>query len=130
MRFVRTILALVIALSVAVLPAAGSATRVMSSKTSDIAEIASAKIAKMADMAIPAKISMATRDRCPNPAKAKPGDCSREQCLIASCAAQVLFIAYDARLNSLILAGSPLPFPRDQAVSLRSGALPFRPPRV
>jgi hypothetical protein len=127
MRFVRTILALMIALSVAMLPTAGSTARVMGSNTQGAADVAAAS---MAGMAMQAEMSVAADDRCPSPAKAKSGDCSRDECLIASCAAQVLSIAYEARLNSLILAGSPLPFPRDQAVSLRSGALPFRPPRV
>jgi hypothetical protein len=99
----------------------------MGSTASDVAD---AESEQMADMAMPADMSMAMLDCCPDHAKAKPGDRSSEQCPMASCAIQVLSIAHAAQLNFPILAGRRLPFPQDQVVSLRSGAPPFRPPRV
>jgi hypothetical protein len=127
MRFVRTILALVIALSVAMPPTAGSVTFMMSSKTPDIADMASARMVKVTMVA---DASMATHECCPEYARVKLGDQSSDQCPIASCAAQGLFVADAARLNFPILAASPLPLPTDQIVAPHSGPPPFRPPRV
>jgi hypothetical protein len=123
-------MALVIALSVAMLPTAGSAAFMLGSTASGVTDTESAQMVDMTDMAMPADMSMATHDCCPDHAKAKPGDRSCDQCPMASCTVQLLSIAHAAQLNFPILAGRRLPFPQDQVVSLHSGAPPFRPPRV
>jgi hypothetical protein len=127
MRFVRTILAMVIALSVAMLPAAGSATSMISSTAQAASEVAPTKIA------MPSEMSAAMDECCPDQAKkALPCGQSSDQCPMAFCAAQPVSMASAAifHFDFPILAGHPLPIPADQVVSLHSGSPPFRPPRV
>src|SRR5262245_7429090 len=114
MRLVRTILALVIALSLAMLPTAGSTMLIMGLNTLGTADVAST----MVGMTMPAEMSMANHDCCLDHTKAKPGDRSGDQCPMAVCATQVLSAVLGASLNSPILAGCPLPLPADQIVSL------------
>lgn len=121
MRLVRMILALVISLSLATLPARGSAMSVIESATQDPVEVASAKLAMPDEMSSVMECSL-------DDTKARLCD----QCPLAVCAAQFINIACFASFSFdfLVMAGSPLPIPVDQVVTLHSGSPPFRPPRV
>jgi hypothetical protein len=127
MHFVRMILALVIAVSVAMLPTVGSATAVIGSTAQAASDVAST------EMVMTSEMSAAMDDCCPSQAKkALPCDQSSGQCPMAFCAAQLLSMASTAifHFDFPILAGNPLPIPVDQVVALHSGSPPFRPPRV
>ena len=120
MRFARTMMAFVIALSVATLPMAGSASVV----------VKSTELAPSAQTTAAAEMSAAMDDCCPD---AKLCDQSSEQCQsMASCALQSVSLA-DVAVSSLRyppVPGNPLPALTDQAVPLHGGSPPFRPPRV
>ena len=125
MRFVRTIMVLAIALSVAMLPTAGSAAFMPGSK-------AQGTSADMPDeMAIPSKMS-AAHDCCPDHAKSESKGRSSQQCPMACCAVQLVSIADAAafHLDFPIAAGTSLSIPVDLVVASRSSSPPFRPPRV
>jgi len=130
MRIVRAMMALLIALSVALLPTVGSAASMVHAAAQGTSEGTS--MAMSADMAMPSDMSNAMDDCCPDNAKAKPGDHTRHQCPMACCVGPLTNLADAAafRLNSPLAAGHRLPLPEDQVVSLRSGSPPFRPPRV
>ena len=125
MRLVRAILALVIGLSVAMLPAAGFAMPVLSSAAQASSE-AEPTMMTSSDM------SAAMHDCCPGEAQGQPCDHPSDQCPMAFCAAQPVSIAsppvfqFDLPLH----LANPLPITVDQVVSLHSGSPPFRPPRV
>jgi len=112
-------MALMIALSVAALPAAGSASIIV--KSADMT-MASAPDTEM---------SAAMDDCCPD--QTKPCDQSSDQCQsMASCALQSVNLA-DVAASSLKyppVPENPVPMLRDQAVPLYGGSPPFRPPRV
>jgi hypothetical protein len=116
--------ALIIALSVALLPTVGTAAPIASSTTQGAAESAPAK------MAMPDDMSAAMDECCPDQTKAKPCDQSSDQCPIAFCAAQSVSIATAADFHFPLLAGNPLLIPVDQVVSRQGSSPPFRPPRV
>jgi hypothetical protein len=122
MRTLRMMMALVIALSVALLPTAGSAMSVISSASQDASR----------DLTIASDMSGVMDECCPDHAKDKPCDQPNDHCPMAFCGAQLLNLALtDAfRFNSPTAAGDPLPIPVDQVVALHSGSPPFRPPRV
>jgi hypothetical protein len=127
MRFVRVILAMVIALSVAMLPAVGSAASMIGSTPQGAPEVVSARAVT------PSEMSAAVDECCPDQAKkAAPCDQSNHQCPMAFCAAQPVSMAATAvfHFDFPILAANALPIPVDQVVSLHSGSPPFRPPRV
>lgn len=115
---------LMIALSVAALPAAGSASIIVKSA-----------IVKSADMTMASAtdtgMSVAVDDCCPD--QAKPCDQSSDQCQsMASCALQSVNLA-DVAASGLKyppVPESPVPMLTDQAVPLYGGSPPFRPPRV
>jgi len=121
MRFARTMMAFVIALSVATLPVAGSASVV----------VKPTELTPSAQMMADAEMSAAMDDCCPD--HAKPCDQSSDQCQsMASCALQFVSLA-DVAVSSLRyppVSGNPLPALTDQAVPLHGGSPPFRPPRV
>jgi predicted deacylase len=119
------IMALVIALSVALLPTAGSAASIVGS--SQDAYRAMAK-----DMTMASDMSGAMDECCPDQAKDTPCDRTSNHCPMVCCAGQSLnFAVFDAfRFNSPTAAGNLLPIPADQVVDLHSGSPPFRPPRV
>jgi hypothetical protein len=126
MRFFRVILALVIALSVAMLPTVGSVASMISATAQVATEVASMDMAMMSEM------SAAMDDCCPDHAKTKPCDPLSDRCPMTFCAAQPVSIASPTvfHFDFPILVGNPLPIPVDQVVSLHSGSPPFRPPRV
>lgn len=129
MHLARTILALLITLSVAMLPVAGSAAFIARSGAAPD-EIA-AQSHPMSEMAeamdcCPDQASLHDMQPC-DQAKVK-GHCDSMAC----CAAQSVSLANAIvfRLNLPTLLGSALPVPVDQVVSLHSGSPLFRPPRV
>jgi hypothetical protein len=126
MRLVRAILAVVIGLSVAMLPAAGFAAPVINSAAQGPSEAEPAKMTTSSEM--PA----AMHDCCPDKTEGQPCDPSNDHCPMAFCAAQPVSIASAAvfQLDFPIPVANLLPIPVDQVVSLHSGSPPFRPPRV
>jgi hypothetical protein len=120
------IMALMIALSVALLPMAGFAVSIVSSVSQDASD------AMSKDMTMASDLSGAMDGCCPDHAKDKPCGQPTNHCSMAYCAGQVLNLAvFDAfRFNSPTAAGNLLPIPVDQVVALNSGSPPFRPPRV
>jgi hypothetical protein len=125
MQTFRVIMALVIALSVALLPTAGSAVSIVGSSQD-------AHRAVSKDMSMASDMSGAMDECCPDQAKDKPCDQSSNHCPMVCCAGQLLNLAvFDVfRFNSPTAAGNPLPIPVDQVVAVNSGSPPFRPPRV
>ena len=121
---VRMMMALVIALSVAMLPAAGSAVPIVKSASQDVSE--------SKDMTMASDMSGAMDECRPDHAKAEPCDRSSERCPTASCAGQPVTIASASvvRFDLPFVTGQSLPIPVDQVVVLRSGSPPFRPPRI
>jgi hypothetical protein len=119
MALVRTILAGLIAFSLALLPAA-------------VAPVAAAEgtaMAMAADMS--ADMSPGMDDCCPN--HAKPCDSTRDQCrLMAACACQFLTLSSIAfsRLEYLQVPGRTIAVLGDSAPSPHLGSPPFRPPRT
>jgi hypothetical protein len=126
MRLVRAMMALVIALSVAMLPAAGVAVSMVKSAS----QAATETTAK--DMAVASDMSGAKEECCRDHVKAKPCDQSGGRCPLVFCAAQPVNLALSAafRFDFLMVAGNPLPIPMDQVVTLHDSSPPFRPPRV
>ncbi len=121
MRCAHTILAFVIAWSVAMLPAAGSA----------IVGVKSTDTAMSADLAMSAEMHAAMDDCCPD--RAKPCDQGSDGCqAMACCAVQAVGIASVAasQFEYPLVAGNPFPMLMDQAGPSHSGSPPFRPPRV
>ncbi len=115
MRLARTVMAFVIALSVAMPSATGAA----------------AVSAKSAGMADSADMSVAMDDCCPD--HAKPCDQGGDQCQsMVSCAYQSFGISNAAvsQFAYPLLPGHPFSTLAEQAVPLHAGNLPFRPPRV
>lgn len=115
MRLARTVMAFVIALSVAMLPATGL----------------TAVSANSAEMAVSTDMSAAMDDCCPD--RAKPCDQGGAQCQsMASCAHQSFSISDVTVLQFAypMLPGDSLPTLADQAVPLHAGSPPFRPPRI
>lgn len=121
MRVVRTIFAIVIALSVAVLPTGGS----VALGVGLMAQDASEETSLAPDMS-------AMDASCPDHAKANGCDRPSAQCRSACCLASPASIAQAAysRFDRLTVAGELLPFPVDQVVCLQSSSPPYRPPRV
>jgi hypothetical protein len=126
MRIFRIMMALVIALSVAMLPTAGSAVSIVNPASQDASDAMS--VSK--DMIMASDMSGAMDECCPD--HAKPCDQPTHQCPLACCMVQPISLAGVAafHLNSPIVAGNPLPIPVDQVVALHSGSPPFRPPRI
>jgi hypothetical protein len=126
MRSIRAILAMVIVLSVAVLPMAGFATSVIGSAVQDPSEAESARMMMSSEM--PA----AMHDCCPDEANGQPCDHSSDQCPMAFCSVLPVSIASPPafQFDFPVLSANLLPIPVDQVVSLHSGSPPFRPPRV
>lgn len=124
MHLARTIVALVMALSMATLPIAGAAVSV----TGGIDQVASE--ATMVGHSSGTVVS--SHDCCADDAEANPSDQPCDQCPIAFCAHYSVSIASAVNLSvvSPIVTGSRLPIPLDQVASLRSASPFFRPPRV
>jgi len=127
MRLVRMILALIIALSVAMLPVAGSAAPLPRTQaTTDKVTVHSHSMSEMAE----------AMDCCADQATSpgvRPCDQAKGHCdPLAFCAAQSVSLADAAifRFDLPRFAGNALPVPGDQVVSLHAGNPPFRPPRA
>jgi hypothetical protein len=130
MRVVRRILALVIVLSVAVLPMAGSAAPAISSAAQD--PVGDLVKAEAADTMTSSDMPAAMHDCCPDEANGQPCNHSADHCPMAFCAVQPVSIASPPvfQFDYPVLLANPLPIPVNQVVSLHSGSPPFRPPRV
>jgi hypothetical protein len=123
---VRTIMALVIAVSVAMLPIGRVAASIMMpAGQAVLGEVPEA-------MAATSQMPDAADDCCADQTKSSPCDQPSGHCPTAFCASSPGSIAYTAafRFGFPIAAAMLLPIPMDQTVSRRSGSPPFRPPRV
>jgi hypothetical protein len=130
MRFVRTMMALLIALSVAMLPAAGAVAAAITTAPHAASEAVAKNIAK--DMTMASGMSDAMDDCCPDCAKANPCKAPNCRCPMAVCAVQLVNLAATDpfRLDFPITAGTLLPLAADQVAACYAGSPPFRPPQV
>ncbi len=123
MRLVRTILALAIAASLALLPVGATAAGVgMASGNGQ---------AGMHHM--DASTDMSMDDCCPDGMKRAPSHTDGYKCNMGLCCVGGMAALADIRAAGaefLPAAGSKLAIPADQIVSFRGGSPPFRPPRV
>lgn len=120
MRFVRTILAFAIAISLAMLPVGVSASSLAMSD--DMHET----------MQMGGDAAMAMDDCCPD-MKGTPAQTGGYKCGMGFCCVGGLVALDDVRpvvFGHFAVAASTLPIPADQVVPLRGGAPPFRPPRI
>jgi hypothetical protein len=122
MRFVRTILAFAIAVSLAMLPVGASA-----------AGIASSSDDMRASMHMAGRADMSMDDCCPDDMKGKTSDTDGYKCGIGFCCVGGVLALGDVRpipFEFLAVTASKIAIPADQVVSFHSGSPPFRPPRV
>jgi hypothetical protein len=126
MHLLRTMLALMIALSVALLPQAGSAALIVKSGP----HVASGTMAK--SMAMDTDASDVMDECCPDHGKSKPCDQPTDRCPMVFCAVQPVNLAATDpfRFDFPMTVATLLPLPADQVVALHAGSPPFRPPRV
>ena len=120
MRFVRTILAFAIAMSLAMLPVGASASGLAMSS------------AMQATMQIGSDAGMAMDDCCPD-MKGTPSDTASYKCGMGFCCVGGTVALDDIRpvaFGHFAVAASMLPIPADQVVSVRGSSPPFRPPRI
>lgn len=116
MRLVRPIFALIIAVSVALLPTGGFAVPING-------------LAGQQTMAGP---SAGEDGCCQDDINVKPCDQQKAQCPMAFCAAQSVSIGFASPfwLSPPVASGDRLPTPLDQVASLHRGSPPFKPPRI
>ncbi len=122
MRFVRTILALAIAASLALLPVGASATG-----------FAMAQDHAKSSMQMDASTDMSMDECCPDDMKGAPSHKDGDKCGMGLCCIGGSITLSDVRaigFEFLPAAGSKLAIPADQIVSFRGGSPPFRPPRA
>lgn len=121
MRFVRTILAFAIAISLAMLPVGVSASSLAMSSED-----------MQATMQMGGDAEMAMGDCCPD-MKGTGSDTGGYKCGMGFCCVGGL-IALDAirpvAFGHFAVAASTLPIPEDQVVTVRGTSPPFRPPRI
>jgi hypothetical protein len=120
-QFMRTMMAIAIALSVALLPVSGAA----------VASVKSSEQSIPADVSMPAGMSAGMDDCCPDHAKPCPqagDDCQS----MASCSTSSVNLANlaDPEFRYPALTGNPLSVLEEHAVPPLGGSPPFRPPRV
>jgi hypothetical protein len=142
MRFCRTILALLIALSVAALPIAGVMTAgVMTASAAPVGELAdtatqatttqdlAAQDMVQPDVAVSA-MDQDMHDCCP-PSKA-PCSMPMGQCLASACAHSIVFSTAPSLsiARPSIVAGAKLIALADSGFRAQSSSPPFRPPRI
>jgi len=123
---IRTIMALVIALSVAMLPIGRVAASI-------IMPAGQAVFGAVPDpMATTSQMPDGMNDCCADQTKSNPCDQPSGQCPTAFCASSPGSIACAGvfRFDFPIAAAMLLPIPMDQTVDRHSGSPPFRPPRV
>ena len=116
MRLVRPIFALIIAVSVALLPTVGFA----------------APMNVLAWQQTMAGSSAGEDGCCQDDINVKPCDQQKAQCPMAFCAAQAASIGFASPfwLSPPVASGDRLPIPLDQVASLPHGSPPFKPPRI
>lgn len=121
----RTMMALILSLTVAMLPVGG----VSKATAGPAGQVASGVMSKEMTMA---SGLVGGTDCCADQTKATPCDQSRDQCSIAFCAFSPAGAIHTAVLHvdSPISPGQLLPIPLDQVASWHSNSPPFRPPRV
>lgn len=121
MRFVRTILAFAIAISLAMLPVGASASGLAMSSDD-----------MQAAMHMSAASDMAMDDCCPD-GKGTGSDTVGYKCGMGFCCVGGTIALDDIRpvaFGYFAVATSTIAIPADQAVSVHSGSPPFRPPRI
>ncbi|QOZ80378.1 hypothetical protein XH83_11895 [Bradyrhizobium sp. CCBAU 53351] len=121
MRFVRTILAIAIAISLAMLPVGVSASSLATSSDD-----------MHATMQMGGDAEMAMDDCCPD-MKGPASSTGGYKCGMGFCCVGGLVALDDVRpvvFGHFAVAASTLPIPEDQVVSVRGGPPPFRPPRI
>ncbi len=121
MRFVRTILAFAIALSLAMLPVGVSASHLAMSPND-----------MQATMQMGGDTEMSMDDCCPD-MKGPASNSDGYKCGMGFCCVGGLVALDDVRpvaFGHFAIATSTLAIPEDQVVSVRSGSPPFRPPRI
>jgi hypothetical protein len=122
MRFVRTILAFAIALSLATLPLGASAAgRGMSPDD------------MQATMHIPDHSSMSMDECCPDDMKGSPLHKDGDKCGMGFCCIGGALALGDIRpvmFGDFAISARKISIPPDQVVSYRGGSPPFRPPRI
>jgi hypothetical protein len=122
MRFVRTILAFAIAVSLAMLPVGASAAGIATS-SDDIQ--ASMHMAGQADMSMD--------DCCPDDMNGKTSHTDGYKCGMGLCCVGGAVPLGDVRpiaFEFLAVKATKIAIPADQVVSFRGGSPPFRPPRI
>ena len=122
MRLVRTILALAIAASLAMLPLGASA-----------AGFAAAPVDMQSSMHMAGHAGMSMDDCCPDDSKGKTSHTDFYKCGMGLCCIGGALALGDVRpivFTFLALAVSKIAIPADQVVSFRGGSPPFRPPRI
>lgn len=122
MRFVRTILAFAIAVSLAVLPLGASA-----------AGLAMSSDDMQASMHMAGHADMSMDDCCPDDMKGTTSHTNGDKCGMGFCCIGGTIVLGDIRpiaFKFIALAASKVAIPADQIVSFRGGSPPFRPPRV
>ncbi len=126
MRFVRTILALAIAVSLAVLPIGASAAGLVMAS-------GDAHSSMHMSMQMGASSDMSMDDCCPNDVNGAPSHTDGDKCGMGLCCVGGSIALGDIRavdFTFLPAAGRKLAIPADRTVSVRSGSPPYRPPRV
>ncbi|MCK1739829.1 hypothetical protein IVA80_02785 [Bradyrhizobium sp. 139] len=126
MRFVRTILALAIAISLAMLPVAASAADLAMSP--DDMQTAMQQTA----MQMGGDADMSMDDCCPD-MKGTSSHTGTYKCGMGFCCVGGIIALGDVRsvaFGYFAIAASRLAIPADQVVSFRGGSPPFRPPRT
>ncbi|MBR0718101.1 hypothetical protein [Bradyrhizobium liaoningense] len=122
MRFVRTILAFAIAISLAVLPLGASA-----------AGFAMSSDDMQASMSMAGDAGMSMDECCPDDMKGAASQTDSHKCGMGFCCIGGTVALGDVRsvaFDFLAVAASKVAIPADQVVSFRGGSPPFRPPRI
>ena len=121
MRFVRTILALAIAISLAMLPVGTSA-----------AGLAMSPHDMQSAMHMAGDVDMSMDDCCPD-MKGTGSHTGTSKCGMGFCCVGGIIALSDVRPVAflyLAVAASKMAIPADQVVSFHDGSPPFRPPRI
>ncbi|MGL9622804.1 hypothetical protein QRQ56_33000 [Bradyrhizobium sp. U531] len=121
MRFVRTILAFAIAMSLAMLPVGASASHLAMSQ--DDMQVTM-------QMGGGAEMSM---DDCCADMKGPASNTDGDKCGMGFCCVGGIIALADVKpvaFESLAIVASTLPIPEDQVVTVRGASPPFRPPRI
>lgn len=125
MRFIRTMLAIAIAASLALLPVGAAATGFAGAAGHDAVAMQAAS-----------STDMTMDDCCPDakasPSKANPCQSNDGKCPLGFCVAPAVGLGEIAAagFDLPLLTATAVPIPADQVVIVHSGSPPFRPPRV